>query len=131
MQALLGLVRPPRHSHRAPDPNCSCGLYALYDAGGGRRRVNVSADRCLGAVRCWGRLVLHPEGFRAEFASILGLYMPTSLSGWDDPEPIRSIAEVYAVPIFRELGGLRAFAMEFGANYAPTGEGDPPWRPAA
>jgi hypothetical protein len=108
-------------NHRPPAPECSCGLYAVYDVGGRTvKGISAPASDCLGAVRCWGRLVLHPEGFRAEFAAILGLYVPPSLATGDAAEPFRSIAEAYAVPIFFDLAGLRTFALEFGVNYAPS-----------
>src|SRR5688572_28646970 len=51
-------------SHRAPDPDCSCGLYAHHP----REDVVVFGglpSTVLGIVEAWGRVELYRDGFRA------------------------------------------------------------------
>jgi hypothetical protein len=69
-------ARCPRHrSHRAPDPGCSCGLYAVKDAG----LLRAARDPAvIGTVDLWGMIVEHERGFRGAFAypQRLGLICP-------------------------------------------------------
>lgn len=54
---------PFHRSHRAPEAGCSCGLYAVRDAGLLRGARNPAV---LGTVSLWGRIVEHELGFRGE-----------------------------------------------------------------
>jgi hypothetical protein len=66
--------------HRAPDPNCECGLYAWNDLASMLQEARAgSGGRVWGAVRAHGRLEVHSTGFRAE-------YMQPMLLGYDDSE---------------------------------------------
>lgn len=69
-------ARCPRlRSHPAPDPRCTCGLYAVKDAG----LLRIARDPAvLGTVDLWGAIVEHERGFRGEFAypQRLGLICP-------------------------------------------------------
>ena len=58
---------PPhaRSGHRAPDPDCTCGLYAVD----GLDRLPAVTGRdvtVIGSVALWGTMVEHDSGFRAE-----------------------------------------------------------------
>lgn len=58
---------PPhaRSGHRAPDPDCTCGLYAVD----GLDRLPAVKGRdvtVIGSVALWGTMVEHDSGFRAE-----------------------------------------------------------------
>ena len=66
-----------RAAHRAPRPECSCGLYAvhpwegpvsLYGGGGGGPLEQIH-----GVVEAWGRVELHATGFRAQYARPVAL----------------------------------------------------------
>lgn len=55
-----------RHrSHRRPEPNCTCGFYAMHGPDPLRRTRDPAV---LGTVALWGRVVEHALGFRAELA---------------------------------------------------------------
>lgn len=60
--------------HPAPDPACECGLYAVHPWAAGAAMGEV-----LGVVEAWGRVELHPSGFRAEHARPLALFAPAGL----------------------------------------------------
>ena len=67
--------RPSQHGGPAPDPECVCGIYALFAPEPLRRREQLS--RVSGAVVVWGRLEIHEAGMRAEFARIVALALPS------------------------------------------------------
>jgi hypothetical protein len=55
-----------RHrSHVRPEPECTCGLYAVGSPGELRRTRDPAV---LGTVALWGRIVEHEHGFRAALA---------------------------------------------------------------
>ena len=66
--------RPSEHGGPAPDPECVCGIYALFAPESLRRRDRLS--RVSGAVVVWGRLEVHDAGMRAEYARIVALALP-------------------------------------------------------
>lgn len=58
-----------RESHSAPQENCSCGIYAHSKpelVHGGIKAVTIG----------YGRLIVHPDGWRAEKSEIIGLIAP-------------------------------------------------------
>ena len=66
--AVCGSARP----HKAPDPNCSCGFYAVFDPrrvpGIGRYDYGYdSAGYVLASVKAWGNIIEASDGFRAEY----------------------------------------------------------------
>jgi hypothetical protein len=82
--------------HYAPAPDCSCGAYAYHPS---RMRLRSLARReapplpvVSGAVAAWGRVEVHLQGFRAEFA-----------------RPVAFFAREDAPPLVRRLS-LRASA---------------------
>jgi hypothetical protein len=56
-----------RHAaHEAPDPECSCGIYAVVTPDAlGTVRGGVSV---VGSIALWGRVVEHEQGYRGELA---------------------------------------------------------------
>lgn len=59
-----------------PDHNlaaCKCGLHGFLE---GSLDYSRGGDRVSGVVRAWGKVALGPRGFRAQYARIVGLYMP-------------------------------------------------------
>lgn len=52
------------HGHQQPEEKCACGLYAYPALGDLCRRAGLVQ----GAVRAWGRIIVHGDkGFRAEW----------------------------------------------------------------
>jgi hypothetical protein len=94
----FGLWRQPaEHLGPAPDPECVCGIYALFAPERPRHRDRLAVVR--GAVALWGRIAVEERGMRAEFARIVALAIPASPRGAD--APIRRAAArlgVEAVP---------------------------------
>ena len=64
-------------SHRAPDPECDCGLYAYHPASLTRDHIRGSYGTLLtGIVEAWGRIELHEGGFRAQYARPILVFEP-------------------------------------------------------
>lgn len=75
--------------HAAPDPDCMCGLYANHnvpDEGAG----SYASDTVLGAVLAWGRLEVHPNGFRAQYAEPIVL-------GYSGAQPYDLVRTIQAI----------------------------------
>lgn len=100
----------PVESHQAPQPGCSCGLYAWHEP---PPRSGATGDLVAGAVALWGRIEVHAHGLRAEHAMVVALALPFSRGA----KRRRLLAaadalEVPAVPARR----LKAAALEHGAQ---------------
>ena len=60
--------------HPVPAPGCSCGIHAF--TGVDRDLAKVDYRGVLGIVSLWGRIEVHPDGMRGEYARVeaLALY---------------------------------------------------------
>lgn len=103
---------PPPSDHDAPHAGCDCGYYAWHSL---ERVIGLGpCDGFIhGAVAAWGRMEVHADGFRAEYAQPV-------VFGYSDTYTVRSFraAEDFArehgvrlVP----LDELPEFASVFGA----------------
>jgi hypothetical protein len=91
--------------HASPHPDCQCGVYA-YDRPG-LRSYYGEVWWCEGVISAWGRLVVHPDGWRAEHARVEALALP----GVEDPrlaDAVAAIARRLQVPLVArdELGAV-------------------------
>jgi hypothetical protein len=96
---------PPDQGHRAPAHSCGCGLYASYHPWRSLDRYLCQGPPVYGAISAWGRLELHPDGFRAEYARVVALAPGDAeeLARWgEDPDEFEA--------------RLRALAGEFGVT---------------
>jgi hypothetical protein len=61
-------------AHEPPDPRCECGIHAYFRPSDETSRIDYTG--VTGVVTVWGRLAVHENGLRAEFARIeaLGVY---------------------------------------------------------
>jgi hypothetical protein len=101
--------RRPRFpfAHHAPVKRCQCGFHAYHrlddvreHAAGLHRTLRL--DCVLGAVAGWGKVQVHPDGFRAERCQILAL----SARRLDDAPQLFIAAQRYNV----EVLGLQELA---------------------
>lgn len=72
--------------HHAPDPDCSCGIYA------GHSLSDCPPGDVVGKVKMWGTIVPGSKGSRAEYAYPSELHVPERLA--NDPALL-----AYGVPI--------------------------------
>jgi hypothetical protein len=100
-----------RREHVSPHPACRCGIHAYL-----RPRSAVAGidfRRVLGIVVVWGRVELHAEGLRAQFAQVRALGSSPAWSGWQRGE-VEAIARHLGVPLLAD-DALEAAAGEFGS----------------
>lgn len=106
----------PTHAGPAPDPDCACGIYALFAP----HRLWGPAGPGLvpGAVVLWGRIEVHDGGMRAECARIVALALPsfTSRSGKAGVWRVAERLGVEAVPARR----LQEAALRYGRPLPPV-----------
>lgn len=93
-------VPPPAHEpDTAPLTECKCGFHAYHDLHPRRwelSRVSSGAVfRVVGAIEAWGCLQVHHAGFRARFARILALEIPSHSV---DARLAEKAAKAYDVP---------------------------------
>src|SRR3712207_2164135 len=100
--------------HAAPIPACGCGLHARYSLDD-RRLRHLGLWRLIGAIVAWGRIELHEESFRAQYARPIAL-----LRDPDEAYPdLRDrTAERYRVPRL-ERPELVRYAEWFGDRLTP------------
>jgi hypothetical protein len=105
----------------SPVTGCSCGIYAYHDMASMLREVDKQRLLIGGAVLCWGRIMIHKEGIRAQFVRPLALSVPEAgpANGWTRVH-LEELAIGYAIPLL-EPEHLIAYASEFGGCYKPEG----------
>jgi hypothetical protein len=93
--------------HESPHAECQCGIYAYHTPG--PRSWFGEAYWCEGVVSAWGRVVVHGDGFRAQFARVEALAVPEGYG----PEQVHSAAAGLGVPVVDDLA---AFAAGLGGG---------------
>jgi hypothetical protein len=78
--------------HEAPDPGCTCGIYAADSlAFVERSRPAWPPPTVIGRVSLWGSVVAHEHGWRARFAYPERLRLMCAVCAWIEPgsgEPV-------------------------------------------
>ena len=98
--------------HTSPHEDCQCGIYAYYTPG--PRSWFGEAYWCEGVVSAWGRVVVHPDGFRAEHARVEALAVPDGL-GSRGAAQVHRAAAALGVPVIAH-GELEVFADRMGGG---------------
>ncbi len=103
---------PRPEGHRAPAPDCECGIHALHPTRAGARRVLAQRRTVPGIVEAEGAVELHDQGFRAERGRPYALVL---VPGRNE-RLIRRLAETYATPVVEVAGAdeLVAWCRERG-----------------
>lgn len=103
-------------AHAAPQESCSCGFYAHS------RSADVpKLPPGVGAVILgYGNLIIHPDGWRAQFAELVALVPYARTVGLSDPSAaaIEMCAEQYGVRVL-SWEDAASVARELGAEPVP------------
>lgn len=111
-------------SWMAPLSDCSCGIYAYHEP---ERMLCAIADGLVGgAVLCWGRVVIHNEGLRAQFARPLALAATKPIFVESPDRNVTRLAAAYGVPLLTD-SHLGLYAREFGESVKPPMEASNGW----
>jgi hypothetical protein len=102
--------------HRAPDPDCSCGVYAYLEPD--REFPMVDYRGVTGIVTLWGNVEVHADGMRAEHARIeaLALYPHWSQR---QKHAVWEIADKLGVDLI-DLGRIDQCAERYGGRLPST-----------
>jgi hypothetical protein len=73
----------------------------------------VDFRRVMGIVAVWGRLEVHPEGVRAQYARVQALSTSSSSSSWHRAD-VTAVATQLGVPVLDERS-LAAAAPDYGS----------------
>ena len=116
---LPGDGEPKVHPTGSPVPaaGCACGLYASHpwarDPNSDFLRVDgmgLEPDDVFGVVEAWGRMEVHEDGFRAEYARPIALFARSGADlEWDVPND--RMAEEYDCELIR-VGSVEELAAE-------------------
>jgi hypothetical protein len=113
---ISGYLATRPQDHAAPAINCDCGIYAhhareaLMDGPWPSYTVGDSWY-VEGVIQAWGRLAVHAEGFRAEFARVVALALPEKYETLRFLVP--AVARRYGA-VACESAELERIAREFG-----------------
>jgi hypothetical protein len=89
--------------HTAPDPDCTCGIYAFHTM-----HPQLRAEPVLGAIAAWGDMEIHRDGFRAQHATVLALAGRATTK-------LRAAARRYGVPVVPRAALLGLGTIATGA----------------
>jgi hypothetical protein len=98
--------------HSSPDEACQCGIYAYHTPG--PRSWFGEAYWCEGVVSAWGRVVVHSDGLRAQYARVEALAVPDGL-GRLGAAQVRRAAGRLGVPVVGH-DELEAIARRLGGG---------------
>jgi hypothetical protein len=103
---------PRADGHRAPAPDCECGIHALHPTLPSARRVLAQRRVVPGIVEAEGQVELHDQGFRSERGRPHALVLAPGRNG----KLVRRLAETYAIPVVEVRGpeDLVAWCRERG-----------------
>ncbi len=113
----------------APAADCTCGLYSMHPwteqtAGVSRSLLDGSdlAIPVMGIVEAWGRIEVHEDGFRAEYARPHALVLFTDSFPDDYAEILAVLASTYRVGVVRvqEAGSLVVYCAENAPGMDPA-----------
>ena len=131
--AAGGEGRQGRSVHQAPHPGCRCGLYAWHRASD-LGRFPVHGDELVyGVVLSWGRIEVHPDGLRAQYAEPVVLAFDEGQS-YRHVRHVQAISSELGIPTV-ELEDLDETARAYGEpvpdelmpGRMPPFEADPRW----
>jgi hypothetical protein len=105
--------------HRAPAGSCDCGLYAVHPwVASGWEQALLHArpeEGCVvGIAEAWGRLQLHDDGFRAQYARPLALGAIAAPRSTERTELVDLVARIYVADVVEvaDLAGLEGYCRE-------------------
>lgn len=104
------------HEEGAPAPDCACGVYAFHAPYSAWELDAMSLVP--GVVAMWGRIEVHDDGMRAEYAQPVALGIPP-LSGRRRRRGIRAAAERLGLEVVR-AHQLEATAQRYGKSLPPS-----------
>ena len=98
--AWLEASCPGPEGHRAPAPQCSCGVHAWHPRQRAARRIFAARREVPGIVEARGVVEVHEDGFRAEQARPYALFLTPGRNA----ALAHRLGEAYQVPVVEAAG---------------------------
>jgi hypothetical protein len=89
-----------------PAVGCGCGFYGWH------KPEQIAHGSIWGALKCWGEIIVHDVGIRAEYAEIICIVERPG--GEMDPHQLARVVDRYKVPIARSLEEAEVIATKEG-----------------
>lgn len=89
----------PETGHEAPHPDCQCGLYALHAPEFMSRWHSGEPLMVHGAVLGWGRMEVHAEGWRAQYAQPVMLAFDGDQQSYNHCQRVRAMGDELGLPV--------------------------------
>jgi hypothetical protein len=102
------VCRNAHHTDDVPAVGCSCGFYAWHEP------QDIAHGQVRGAIKCWGEIIVHDVGVRAEYAEVICLFAGTAPDVF-----LQRAAEKYGVPIVADQAAAEKLAAPLGIR-VPT-----------
>lgn len=117
--------------HIVPAPGCHCGFNAYHDLAGLLRNATpdmVGMWNVVAAVRGWGRVAVHTDGFRSEWVEPVAIIDAHGPRATATPATAKAAAEHAGLPLV-DLDQAPGFMREYG-DPVPLEHRPPPAPPA-
>lgn len=106
------------HRGVCPHPRCTCGLHGWHDLNMALRTYVLHKDTVVGSAVFWGRMQIHTDGLRAEFARPIAFVeerqgRTTRPRDADFSQCLNAMAETYQLPVL-PLEDLVDYTSTFG-----------------
>lgn len=92
-------LQVPEQAHEAPHPDCECGLYALHAPEFMSRWHHDKPLMVHGAVLGWGRMEVHHEGWRAQYAQPVMLAFDGDRQPYNHCERVKAMGAELGLPV--------------------------------
>ena len=108
--------------HDAPDPRCTCGIYAGRSVDVfGRMRPAWPPPPVIGTLAMWGRIVEHERGWRARYAYPSRLRLVCAVCAWVEPgSGVPAEVHAFGGHLFALCQDHRGIELPDGRRTRPT-----------
>jgi hypothetical protein len=103
-----------RGPHTTPGETCPCGIYAFHTVRVATSTYGGNSVSILGVGAFWGRISVHPNGFKAQYGRILALADHREDKrelGW--PSILEGVTSLYQIPVI-PIDLLEPYGATFG-----------------
>lgn len=86
--------------HVAPQPGCTCGIYAFHTLDEFLDEYNVGEYEIVTLIRAFGNIEMHDRGFRTETAEVIAFLVPGALRV---DKFFKNLADYYGAKVYRHM----------------------------
>lgn len=102
--------------HSSPGVDCHCGFNAFHSFEKLDESDYRNISEVIGTVAGAGRVQLHRDGWRSEYAQIIALYDPKTYE--HHSEELEKLSHYYGVPVFDNVSDLNEYSKKYAKPIA-------------